>query len=159
MSHVHPLGLSLARGATGGDEGGGGGGCPCEGGGRGQEERRGGEREEKEGEGQSKGRIFSRSPGSLGRPCHLPPLTGSSLTGSSLTGSSLQLGAYHAEKDYQSQLERRETEKRTEVMRAWREEQAKRNKQRLQLIFTSKQIPDMDFSSLFIGWSIVMNCS
>ena len=77
MSHVHPLDLSLARGATGGDEGGGGGGCPCEGGRGGQEERRGGEREEKEGERQSKGRIFSRISGSLGRPYHLPPLTGS----------------------------------------------------------------------------------
>ena len=77
----------------------------------------------------------------------------------------LQLDTYRVEKDYQCQVERWETEKRREAMRAWREEQAKRNKQRSQLISPQNETSlspvscDNDFCSLFIGWSIVTSCS
>lgn len=95
-----------------------------------------------------------------GRPCHLPPQTGIIFH-----PTFLQLDTYRAEKDYQCLLERRETEKRREVMRARREEQAKRNKQRSQLISPYNKTSlspvscDMDFCFLFIGWNIVMTCS
>lgn len=101
--------------------------------------------------------IFSTR---CGRPCHLPPQTGIFFH-----PTSLQLDTYRAEKDSQCQLERWETEKRREAMRAWREEQAKHNKQRSQLISPQNETSlspvscDMDFCSLFIGWSIVMSCS
>ena len=75
--------------------------------------------------------IFSTR---CGRPCHLPPQTGIIFH-----PTSLQLDTYREEKDYQCQVERRETEKRRETMRAWREEQAKRNKQRSQLISPQKK--------------------